>query len=114
MESKLKAALDAIDRQDYVGAVRLLLPLAEAGYAEAQSNLGVLYQLGLGVPRDVVTAVRWLKVAVEHGNGSAAHNLGTIYLTGSEEVPIDADASKEWFRKARELGFEVADPDWYE
>lgn len=114
MDQKLKAALDAIDRHDYAEAVRLLRPLAEAGNATAQNNLGTLYQLGLGVDRNLQEAIKWFKLAVERGEGSAAHNIGTIYLTGSPEIPADQDESKKWYRKARELGFEVADPKWYE
>ncbi|MFN2375669.1 MAG: tetratricopeptide repeat protein [Candidatus Binatia bacterium] len=114
MNTELETALSAINRQDYAEAVKLLHPLAEAGHATAQSNLGTLYQLGLGVPRDLPEGVRWLKLAVEQGDGAAAHNLGTIYLTGSHEIPIDMVASKEWYRKARELGFEAADSKWYE
>jgi uncharacterized protein len=114
MDSMLKAAMDAVERQDYEQAVRLLRPLAESGNAMAQNNIGTLYQLGLGVQRDLQEAVKWLKLAVDQGDGSAAHNLGTIYLTGFPEMPIDQNESKKWYRKARELGFEVADQSWYE
>lgn len=114
MDQKLKAAMDAVERQDYEEALRLLRPLAESGDAMAQNNLGTLYQLGLGVKRDLQEAIKWFKLAVDQGEGSAAHNLGTIYLSGSPEVPVDQGESKKWYRKARELGFEVADQKWYE
>ncbi|MEO2192866.1 MAG: hypothetical protein ABGY24_10500, partial [bacterium] len=35
---------------------------AEAGDAEAQFNLGVLYGTGQGVPEDDAEAVRWLRL----------------------------------------------------
>ena len=114
LDPALKIALEAIDRGDHAEAFRLLLPLAQAGSAKAQANLGTLYQLGLGVQRDLTEAVKWLKKAVGQGEGIAAHNLGTIYMTGSPEIPVDQNESKKWYRKARELGFEVADKSWYE
>lgn len=110
----LKAALDAINQANYDEAFRLLLPLAEKNIARAQANLGTLYQTGLGVQRDLLEAIKWLERAAQQGQGSAAHNLGTIYLTGSPEVPVDQAESKKWYRKARELGFEVANKEWYE
>ena len=82
MDENLKAAMDAIDRQDYEEALRQLRPLAESGNAKAQSSLGVLYQLGMGINRDLQEAIKWFKLAVDQGEGIAAHNLGTIYLTG--------------------------------
>ena len=114
MDAELKAALNAIDRQDYTEALRLLRPLAEAGNAKAQNNLGTLYQLGLGIKLDLNEAITWFKKAVDQGEGSAAHNLGTIYITGLPGIPFNEDESKKWYRKARELGFEVADQKWYE
>lgn len=114
MDQRLKAAIDAVEQQNYEEALRLLRPLAEGGNATAQNNLATLYQLGLGVKRDLQEAIKWFKLAVDQGEGSAAHNLGTIYLTGSPEVPVDQGESKKWYRKARELGFEVANQEWYE
>ena len=42
----------AMRRRDYATAVRLVRPLAEQGDANAQYNLGVFYDNGLGVPQD--------------------------------------------------------------
>jgi len=42
-------AEDAYKRQDYETAYKLFLPSAEQGYAGAQFNLGVMYDLGQGV-----------------------------------------------------------------
>ena len=114
MNSKLTEAKEAIDRQDYTNALSLLLPLAEAGEARAQSYLGFMYQLGLGVERHGGEAIKWLQKAVDQGEGSAAHNLGTIYLCGMPGVPPNRDVAKSWYRKARDLGFIVAENSWYE
>ena len=51
-------------------------PLAEAGYATAQANLGLMYDLGLGVDEDDAEAVKWYRKAAEAGIASAQINLG--------------------------------------
>ena len=45
-------AWDAYKRKDYQTAYKLWLPLAEQGDADAQNNLGVMYNEGQGVPQD--------------------------------------------------------------
>ncbi len=68
----LEDANAAIKRRDYPTAVRLIRPLAEQGNANAQYNLGVLYDNGLGVPQDRVRAYMWLNLAAMQGRESAA------------------------------------------
>jgi len=68
----LEDANVAIKRRDYATAVRLIHPLAEHGDANAQYNLGVLYDNGLGVPQDRVRAYMWLNLAAMQGRESAA------------------------------------------
>jgi uncharacterized protein len=68
----LEDANAAIKRRDYATAVRLIRPLAEQGDANAQYNLGVLYDNGLGVPQDRVRAYMWLNLAAMQGRESAA------------------------------------------
>jgi len=50
-------AATAFEREDYETAYKLFLPLAEQGYAQAQLNLGVMYERGQGVLQDDKEAV---------------------------------------------------------
>ena len=68
----LEDADAAVKRRDYATALRLIRPLAEQGDANAQYNLGVLYDNGLGVPQDYVRAHMWLNLAATQGRESAA------------------------------------------
>ena len=61
-------ATDAYKRKDYKEAHRLILPLAEQGFAPAQYNLGVMYTNGQGVPKDSVSAHMWFNIAASNGN----------------------------------------------
>jgi Sel1 repeat len=58
-------AMAAYARGDYITALRILRPLADQGDAQAQYNLGVLYDNGLGVPQDDAEAMKWYRKAAE-------------------------------------------------
>ena len=74
---------------------------ADAGDAEAQFDLGVLYANGDGVPQDYAEAGRWYRLAAEQGHTGAQSNLGIAYYAGFG-VPQDAVESVRWFRLAAE------------
>ena len=76
---------------------------AEKGNASAQSNLGVMYQYGLGVPEDDKEAVKWFRKAAEQGHLFAQYNLGVMYDNGLG-VPEDDKEAVKWYRKAAEQG----------
>ena len=54
--------------EDDVEAVRWYRMAAEQGDANAQFNLGVMYDNGEGVSEDDVEAVRWWRLAAEQGH----------------------------------------------
>jgi TPR repeat protein len=56
MNRTFKAAVAA---GDYATALRLMRPLAEQGYAYAQTSLGAMYAEGKGVPQDYAAALSW-------------------------------------------------------
>ena len=60
---------------DYNNALHWLLKAAEQGDADAQQNMGVCYELGIGVKKDKQEAVKWYRKAAEQGNSSAKNNL---------------------------------------
>lgn len=63
------------DAEDYQGALREWLPLAEAGDAEAQFNLGKLYSLGKGVEEDKDRARAYFLKSARQGYGPAQSDL---------------------------------------
>jgi len=80
---------------------------AQQGDAEAQSNLGVVYHNGEGVPQDDVEAVKWFRKAAEQGLADAQFNLGLMYYSG-KGVPKDDTEAAKWWRKAAEQGHATA------
>ena len=76
---------------------------AEQGNAVAQSNLGIIYQWGQGVPEDYKKSVYWYSKAAEQGHTAAQSNLGIMYASG-KGVPEDYKKSVYWYGKAAEQG----------
>ena len=88
--------LAAYNRSDYAEAMRQWKPLAEQGHADAQNNLGLMYDNGHGVSQDHAAAVRWYRLAAEQGVADAQRKLGFMYGAG-EGVPQDYAAAYMWF-----------------
>ena len=78
----------AYESKDYATALKLWRPLAEQGDAQAQYNLGIMYDNGQGVPQDDAEAVKWYRKAAEQGIAKAQYNLGVMYANG-RGVPQD-------------------------
>jgi TPR repeat protein len=69
-------------KQHYVTAMKLWLPLAEAGDPEAQANIGVLYRDAQGVTTGrTVEAYMWFSLAAAGGNKRAAAERDTLART---------------------------------
>ena len=103
----LEDAEAAYDKGDYETALGLIRPLAELGVAPAQYNLGNLYRLGQGAPRDYAIAISWYRKAAEQGLAPAQYNLGFMYDYG-HGVPQDYAVAASWYRKAAEQGDDSA------
>ena len=119
----IKLKLDNVDTYNNLGlayegknlykdAVKWYRKAAEQGYARAQTNLGVMYDQGRGVPEDDAEAVKWYRKAAEQGDARAQANMGFMYVTGRGVPEDDAEAVK-WYRKATEQRYAWAyfDPD---
>ncbi len=97
----------AYKRGDYATAMREWRPLAEQGDAEAQSNLGFMYQHGQGVSQDYAEATRWFRKAAEQGYDRGQYNLGGMYSRG-RGVPQDYVLAHMWFNLAATQGHKNA------
>ena len=62
--SRMAEAYEASSRGDYARALELWSPLAHAGVARAQSNIGALYASGWGVERNPACSKSVAKSAV--------------------------------------------------
>lgn len=93
--------------QDYAEAAKWYRLAADQGDAQAQYNLGVMYDLGQGVPQDDAKAVKWYRLAADQGFAQAQYKLGIIYDNG-KGVPRDHVVAHIWFNLAAAQGFDSA------
>jgi hypothetical protein len=59
------------EHQDYAKAREWYQKAADAGYAAAMNNLGLLYEKDRGEPRDYAKAREWYQKAADAGHGSS-------------------------------------------
>ena len=57
--AEFKEGLHAFNAGDYERALGVWVPLAENGDLNAMYNIALIYDEGLGVPRDKTKAVKW-------------------------------------------------------
>jgi uncharacterized protein len=95
----LRAGVAAYNRQAYVPAASIFLPLAEYGNARAQTYLGFMYAHGWGVPQNYEIAARWYESAARQGEAVAQYMLGLIYDKG-QGVPQDYVTAYVWLNFA--------------
>lgn len=89
----------AYDRADYRSALKVWLPKAEAGDAQAQNYVGEIFEKGLGQEPDYESAVAWYAKAAAQGLSRAQINLGYMYEKGLG-VGANVTAALNWYRKA--------------
>ena len=95
--------LAAAQAGDFATALQEWTPLAEAGVALAQYNLGWMYDNGQGVPQDYAEAVKLYRLAADQGVASAQYNIGWMYSNG-QGVPQDYAEALKWYRLAADQG----------
>jgi TPR repeat protein len=95
----LEDAYEPYERGDYAIAVLLFRPLAEQGNAQAQAQLGFMFNSGRGVPQDYEQAAAWYRRSAEGGNAAGQYNLAMMYDKG-HGVPQDYAQVVLWYRKS--------------
>ena len=93
----------AFDRGHYATAMRAWRVRAALGDANAQTNVGYLYEQGLSVRQDYAEALKWYRRAAESQQPQALHNLGMLYHNGYG-VAKNAREAMKFFEEAAEGG----------
>ena len=97
----------SLANEDDAKAVSWYRKAAEQGDADAQFNLGWMYDFGKDVPEDDAKAVSWYRKAAEQGLADAQYNLGLMYALG-RGVPEDYAQGYAWLSIAASQGREKA------
>jgi len=102
-DMNLSSGIAAFESKSFAQSLALLGPIADAGNAEAQYRLAIMYQNGLGVVRNELLAMKWMIAAANQDFPLAQHGLGFMYMEG-DCVAKNGAKAVEWFRKAAEQG----------
>ena len=80
-----------------------LMERAQQGNADAQAELGRLYTLGRGVPKNYSEALRWYRASAQQGNSKGEYGVGVAY---DFEYGVRRDPRKafQWYEKAARKG----------
>jgi TPR repeat protein len=97
--ASFRQGISAFNRQDYVSASRVFIPLAEQGDPAAQAYLGFMFETGRGVPQNYTEAAMWYRRAAEQGDSLAQYSLGLLYDRG-QGVPQDIVEASKWLNLA--------------
>ena len=89
---RMAAAYEASSRGDYARALEIWVPLAHAGVARAQNNVGACFAEGLGVGRDPERALQWLSASAAAGDRVGQRNCAALYFKGEGVAQDDARA----------------------
>ena len=99
--NEVEQARQALQQQDYQTALTNFRSAAEKGDADAQFNLGLMYDQGLAVAQNHTQAAHWYTLAAKQGHTNAQVALGFMYQSG-QGVTQDPQAAFEWLVRATE------------
>jgi TPR repeat protein len=89
-QASLEEGISASQRGDYITAFREFRSMANRGHMKAQFHLGLLYEMGLGVPKDYTEAAKWYRKAAVQGDIGSMKKLEEMRrkgLTTSSKQP---------------------------
>ena len=93
---RLHTAINALDNKKFSTAHKLFLDLANKGIAEAQINLGMMFELGQGVPQNYDEAIRRYRIAANLGLVEAQEKLDALLNKTHERLKKKSVSTKEF------------------
>ena len=98
------AQIDGVTpRHNAEGALSRMTALADAGDADAQARLALIYLKGEGAAADPAAALRWARAAADAGQPVAEYLMGVFYSEG-KVVKADDEVAFGWFSTSATKG----------
>lgn len=95
--AEIEEARDLMEASRFEEAMQALLPAARSGNADAEELIGVMYAMGLGVPRDDVRAFEWYLRSAMKGHPGAQSGIGWYYEVGRGVPEPDLVRAYLWY-----------------
>ena len=96
-QARIRDARDAMEAGRFEEAYAMLLPAAQAGNADAEELIGVMYAMGLGRERDDARAFDWYLRASLKGHPGAQSGIGWYYEVGRGLPAPDPVRAYAWY-----------------
>lgn len=77
-------------------------------HASAAYNLGVCYEEGIGIKKNLKMAYECYLLASSLGHAKASYNVGVYHARGLADLPKNRKAARQYFREAAKLGLNEA------
>lgn len=94
-------------KKDYLQALEILKLGAEKDYADCKNEIGLFYEIGLGIQKDIEQALFWYDSSAKNGYGQAIYKLACFYESGTG-VPQDVNKAVELFKQAAQKDIGMA------
>ncbi|WP_299830895.1 tetratricopeptide repeat protein [uncultured Roseobacter sp.] len=95
--AEIEEARDMMEEGRFEEAYEALWPAARSGNADAEELIGVMYAMGLGVPRDDVRAFDWYLRSAMKGHPGAQSGVGWYYEVGRGMPAPDLVRAYMWY-----------------
>lgn len=92
----------------YANARRIWEALDARSFGEAAFNLGLLYEDGLGVEKDIDRALAYYRRGAANGSVKAVFRLGIVYWLGTPDVPKNEAEGRRYLSLAAANGDQEA------
>lgn len=73
-------------------------------HPEATFNLGICYETGTGIEKNMKNAMECYRAAAAAGHKNAMYNLGVFYVHGRGGLVKDMQAARACFEAAKKIG----------
>jgi len=93
----IEEARDAMEANQFDKAMQMLCPAANAGNADAEELIGIMYAMGLGVTQDDRRAFEWYLRSAMKGHAGAQSGVGWYYEVGRGLPSIDLVRAYMWY-----------------
>ncbi|KAJ6636176.1 DAP3-binding cell death enhancer 1 [Pseudolycoriella hygida] len=77
-------------------------------HASAAFNLGICYEEGIGVEKNLQMALECYTLASSLGHAKALYNLGVFHARGLADLPKNRETARQYFTEAAKLGVNEA------
>lgn len=90
-----------------IGTASVTLKAAESGNPDAQCELAMMYEHGIGVQKDYQQAIRWYSAAADGGSSMAPYKLALLYESDFIGAP-DLKTAVKWLERGAQAGLPEA------